>query len=39
MVLISIQTKKPTWVNTLEAFDHIGLLFDGPVAASDLPFI
>ncbi len=31
--------KKPTWWNALAAFDHVGLLIDGPPGAAGLPFV
>ena len=31
--------KKPTWWNTLEVFDHVGLLVNEPPGQAGLPFI
>ena len=32
------QKKKPAWSNTMQVFDHAGLLVNEPPATGELPF-
>ena len=33
------ENKKPTWLNTRTAFDHVGLLFNEPPGKAELLFV
>jgi hypothetical protein len=37
-ILPDINEKKPTWPNTRQVFDHVGLLDNGPPGMAGLPF-